>query len=222
MVGPTWMQSIANKTKGRFYNVTNPKALPRIYQKEARLISRPLTFELPNPWMPTVQSFTEPIAGLPKEMPGITGADPHATQGERTCGAAPDVRATHGADQPLTRTLDLRAGSLCRVDIRHGASVDQGLAYMGQLLRILVADREVVAPPRRQRQPHDVAASRGRQGQGCHRCARQEQPVSQLPQYSGQRGRFPTSRPKPSHSRRPLPDVTKVWSRRPRRGATTS
>ncbi len=73
MVGPTWMQSIATKTKGRFYNVTNPKALPRIYQKEARLISRPLTFERPAPWAPTVQSFTEPIAGLPNNLPGITG-----------------------------------------------------------------------------------------------------------------------------------------------------
>ena len=73
MVGPTWMQSIANRTKGRFYNVTNPRALPRIYQKEARLISRPLTFERPQPWAPTLQSFTEPIAGLPSNMPGITG-----------------------------------------------------------------------------------------------------------------------------------------------------
>ena len=36
------------KTKGRFYNVTNPKALPRIYQKEARSISRPLIFEQTN------------------------------------------------------------------------------------------------------------------------------------------------------------------------------
>ena len=33
------------RTKGRFYNVTNPRALPRIYQKEARSISRPLIFE---------------------------------------------------------------------------------------------------------------------------------------------------------------------------------
>ena len=35
--------------KGRFYNVTNPKALPRIYQKEARTISRPLIFEQGRP-----------------------------------------------------------------------------------------------------------------------------------------------------------------------------
>ncbi|MDB5351623.1 MAG: putative rane protein, partial [Planctomycetota bacterium] len=72
-VGPTWMQDLATKTKGRFYNVTNPRALPRIYQKEARLISRPLIFERPQPWAPTIQSFTEPTLGLPNTLPGITG-----------------------------------------------------------------------------------------------------------------------------------------------------
>src|SRR5271165_3860227 len=36
------MRNLATKTKGRFYNVINPKALPRIYQKEARTVSRPL------------------------------------------------------------------------------------------------------------------------------------------------------------------------------------
>ena len=46
------MRNLANKTKGRFYVVTNPKALPRIYQKEARSISRPLIFEQATPWLP--------------------------------------------------------------------------------------------------------------------------------------------------------------------------
>ena len=73
MVGPTWMQDLATKTKGRFYNVTNPKALPRIYQKEARLISRPLIHEPGVTWSPTVQSQTEIIVGMPAKLPGITG-----------------------------------------------------------------------------------------------------------------------------------------------------
>jgi uncharacterized membrane protein len=72
-IGLSAMQNLATKTKGRFYNVTNPKALPRIYQKEARLISRPLIFERPQPWQPKLESFTEPIAGIPSELPGITG-----------------------------------------------------------------------------------------------------------------------------------------------------
>ena len=42
------MRNLAKKTKGRFYIVTNPKALPRIYQKEARSISRPLHLRASN------------------------------------------------------------------------------------------------------------------------------------------------------------------------------
>ncbi len=68
------MQGIARQTKGRFYNVTNPRALPQIYQKEARTISRPLIFELENPWQPRIQSpITEPVLGLGDDLPGITG-----------------------------------------------------------------------------------------------------------------------------------------------------
>ena len=55
------MRNLAIKTKGRFYNVTNPKALPRIYQKEARTISRPLIYEQQTPWAPRLGSpITEP------------------------------------------------------------------------------------------------------------------------------------------------------------------
>jgi uncharacterized membrane protein/Mg-chelatase subunit ChlD len=67
------MKNLADKTKGRFYNVTNSKALPRIYQKEARLISRPLIFERQPGWSPTLSYASEPVTGLPAEMPPITG-----------------------------------------------------------------------------------------------------------------------------------------------------
>jgi uncharacterized membrane protein/Mg-chelatase subunit ChlD len=68
------MRSLAARTKGRFYNVTNPKALPRIYQKEARSISRPLIFEQQTPWSPRINyPITEPVMGLPEELPAITG-----------------------------------------------------------------------------------------------------------------------------------------------------
>jgi uncharacterized membrane protein len=68
------MRNLANKTKGNFYNVTNPKALPRIYQKEARSISRPLIFEQQTPWRPKMNyPTTEPVTGIPEELPPITG-----------------------------------------------------------------------------------------------------------------------------------------------------
>jgi uncharacterized membrane protein len=68
------MRNLATKTKGRFYNVTNPKALPRIYQKEARSISRPLIFEQTTPWLPKLNyPLTEPVMRLSEELPAITG-----------------------------------------------------------------------------------------------------------------------------------------------------
>ncbi|HEX8201186.1 MAG TPA: glutamine amidotransferase, partial [Isosphaeraceae bacterium] len=67
------MKSLALRTKGRFYNVTNPKALPRIYQKEARLVSQPLIFERPQPWLPVFDYPSEPVTGLPPELPPLTG-----------------------------------------------------------------------------------------------------------------------------------------------------
>jgi uncharacterized membrane protein/Mg-chelatase subunit ChlD len=68
------MRGMAQRTKGRFYNVTNPRALPRIYQKEARTISRPLIFEQQNPWAPRLNSpLTEPVMRLADELPPITG-----------------------------------------------------------------------------------------------------------------------------------------------------
>jgi uncharacterized membrane protein len=68
------MRNLATKTKGNFYNVTNPKALPRIYQKEARSISRPLIFEQTTPWLPKLNyPLTEPVMRLTEELPAITG-----------------------------------------------------------------------------------------------------------------------------------------------------
>jgi len=68
------MRNLAQRTKGRFYNVTNPRALPRIYQKEARTISRPLIFERQNPWCPVLnEPITEPVSGVAGELPPITG-----------------------------------------------------------------------------------------------------------------------------------------------------
>ncbi len=67
------MRNLANKTNGRFYNVTNPKALPRIYQKEARTISQPLIYEQATPWQPKVNFTSEPITGLNGDVPPISG-----------------------------------------------------------------------------------------------------------------------------------------------------
>jgi uncharacterized membrane protein len=67
------MQQMATATKGRFYEVLNPKALPQIFIHETRIVSRPLLFEKTPPWLPRMVSPTEPVAGLKGDVPGITG-----------------------------------------------------------------------------------------------------------------------------------------------------
>src|SRR5690606_25178718 len=42
--GHATLQSIAQATGGKYYVVTNPKALPKIYQREARRVARPLIY----------------------------------------------------------------------------------------------------------------------------------------------------------------------------------
>ncbi len=70
----TVMRTMATRTKGNFYYVTNPRALPRIYQKEARTISRPLIYEQQTGWAPRLSSpLTEPVMHMTDELPPITG-----------------------------------------------------------------------------------------------------------------------------------------------------
>lgn len=61
--GHQTLQDIAADTGGKYYVVTNPKALPKIYQREARRISRPLIHE-PQP------DGVQPIVIYPHEMLG--------------------------------------------------------------------------------------------------------------------------------------------------------
>lgn len=73
--GSTPLQNIATATGGKYYVVTNPKALPRIFQIEARRVARPLVFEdLANPWSPTiVDSGHEMLQNVSSQLPPITG-----------------------------------------------------------------------------------------------------------------------------------------------------
>jgi uncharacterized membrane protein len=69
------MNRIATVTGGRYYRVKSPKALPEIYMKETRSVSRPLIFERSVPWKVNVDYGGEPVAGLGgvKELPLIQG-----------------------------------------------------------------------------------------------------------------------------------------------------
>ena len=70
---PQILQRIANATGGKHYNVTNPNMLPRIYQKEARQIARPLVFEDKGGMSPQKLFSHEIIQGIEDVLPPITG-----------------------------------------------------------------------------------------------------------------------------------------------------
>ena len=67
------LQNIATATGGKFYNVTNPKMLPKIYQKEARRVSRPLVYERAEGFRPVVKFPHEMLQGISQQLPPITG-----------------------------------------------------------------------------------------------------------------------------------------------------
>jgi uncharacterized membrane protein len=70
----TTLQNIARQTGGKYYEVRNANALPKIYQREARRIARPLVYEPPNPMLPIVESPNhEMLRGVETSLPPLTG-----------------------------------------------------------------------------------------------------------------------------------------------------
>jgi uncharacterized membrane protein len=64
----TPMKKIADATGGKFYVVQNPKALPGIYQREARRISRPLVFE-PSGGVAVLSNDVSAVTGITQGIP---------------------------------------------------------------------------------------------------------------------------------------------------------
>ena len=67
----TPLQKIARQTGGKFYLVTDPRALPRIYQREARRVARPLVRE--KTVQPQIRTRHEMLQGIDAPPPPITG-----------------------------------------------------------------------------------------------------------------------------------------------------
>jgi len=67
------LQNIASATGGKYYVVKDPRALPRIYQREARRVARPVIFEPPGGVQPQVVSAHPLLDGLGEELPTTLG-----------------------------------------------------------------------------------------------------------------------------------------------------
>ncbi|HEX5471130.1 MAG TPA: VWA domain-containing protein [Lacipirellulaceae bacterium] len=71
--GSTTLQNIAAATGGKYYIVNNAKALPKIYQREARRVARPLVYEPATPISPKITSQHEIVQGLENAFPPLSG-----------------------------------------------------------------------------------------------------------------------------------------------------
>ncbi|HEV3137223.1 MAG TPA: VWA domain-containing protein, partial [Pirellulales bacterium] len=67
------LEEIAQKGGGKFYAAKDPRTLPRIFQKEARRVARPLVFEREQGFQPQIRFPHEMIQGIDGQLPPITG-----------------------------------------------------------------------------------------------------------------------------------------------------
>jgi uncharacterized membrane protein/Mg-chelatase subunit ChlD len=70
--GSNELRRIASRTGGKYYVVNNSKALPRIFQREARRVARPLIYTNEDGIVPQVASFHEILTGIEEPLPPIT------------------------------------------------------------------------------------------------------------------------------------------------------
>ena len=66
------LANIASQTGGKYYAVRNAKALPRIFQREARRVARSLIFD-EHPVRPRIRFPHEMISGIEEPLPPIKG-----------------------------------------------------------------------------------------------------------------------------------------------------
>lgn len=72
MLGSQEMQRIATQTGGKYYVVKSANALPKIYQREARRIARPLVYEPKPPVQPAIVTPHQMVEGL-ETVPPVSG-----------------------------------------------------------------------------------------------------------------------------------------------------
>ncbi|MEX2559954.1 MAG: VWA domain-containing protein, partial [Pirellulales bacterium] len=73
LAGSTVMKNLANATRGKYYEVKNPNTLPRIFQREARRVARPLVYENDQGFSPYIKFPHEIVSGIESDLPPITG-----------------------------------------------------------------------------------------------------------------------------------------------------
>ncbi|MFH1918622.1 MAG: VWA domain-containing protein, partial [Planctomycetota bacterium] len=71
--GSKTLADLARATGGKYYSVQNAKALPKIFQREARRVAQPLIYENPLGVRPYVKFHHEITSGIGQTLPPIKG-----------------------------------------------------------------------------------------------------------------------------------------------------
>ena len=71
--GSRLLKKLADDTGGKYYAVSNAKALPKIFQREARRVAQPLIYENPKGFQPQIRFPHEMIRGIDGALPPLTG-----------------------------------------------------------------------------------------------------------------------------------------------------
>ena len=112
------MQRIAQAGGGKFYQVKNPKAIPRIFMREARRVARPLIYENDQPFQPQIVYPHEMLGSINGPLPPISGyvmttpkesplVEVVATAPQPSPGGQPLLAAwTYGLGRAVTLTTD--------------------------------------------------------------------------------------------------------------------
>lgn len=72
-LGSNRLRDIAKDTGGKYYEAKSPQALPKIYQREARRVSRPLVYEPPGGATPQITLRHPVLEGIDNPLPPISG-----------------------------------------------------------------------------------------------------------------------------------------------------
>jgi uncharacterized membrane protein/Mg-chelatase subunit ChlD len=67
------LRDLSTATQGKYYEVRDPQALPKIFQREARRVARPVIYENDNGFRPLLKFAHEMTSGIEGEMPPLTG-----------------------------------------------------------------------------------------------------------------------------------------------------
>ncbi len=102
------LRRIANVTKGRFYPVRNPRQLPQIFMKEAKVVKRPLLVD--EQFQPLISWAAAPtLAGLGGDVPPLGGL---VLTSPKTDAMIPIIRKSTDGDDPVLAHWNVEMGKM--------------------------------------------------------------------------------------------------------------